>query len=574
MAIVQESVHQTVNWFRKPRMRQGLDRYVAGWRGPLLAALVALLAGLPGLLLLPPLDRDESRFAQASVQMLESGNYVDIRFQDEPRWKKPIGIYWLQALAVSAVSEPSARDIRPYRLPSLIGAMLAAWAVAWMGARMFGARAGFVAGAMLGACFVLSMEAGMAKTDAMLCGLTALSMAALARLYLPDDSGERRNRLHALLFWGSMGLSILIKGPIGPMVIVLAIVGLSLWDRNLRWLGRLDWGWGLLLLAALVLPWGIAITIATDGGFWREAIGVDFVPKLMGAQESHGAPPGTHVLLTPILLFPVALLLPAGLVAAWRRRREPAIRFAICWLVPAWIVFELTPTKLVHYTLPMYGALALLMAAALTAPLGRAVRWTGAILGLLSAAPVAAVAIYGQVMFGSGASLWWTIATVVGAALAAAVGGLMLVRQSGVVAILWAMAFGIAAHAGLSGTVSQMRPLLLSPQLVATLEAADLAPTPDGQRGPVAITRFHEPSFVFLTGTDTELTDAEGAARAVADGRPAFVEAADEAAFQARLTELGLAARPAGEVRGKNYSNGRDLTLTLYAPAGAAPAAP
>ena len=220
-------------------MHQVLDRYVAGWRGPLLAALVALVAGLPGLLLLPPLDRDESRFAQATVQMLESGNYVDIRFQDEPRWKKPIGIYWLQALAVSAVSEPSARDIRPYRLPSLMGAMLAAWAVASAGARMFGARAGFLAGAMLGASFVLSMEAGMAKTDAMLCGLTVLSMAALARLYLSDGSGERDNRLLAMLFWGSMGISILIKGPIGPMVIAAALLALSLWDRNLRWLGRL-----------------------------------------------------------------------------------------------------------------------------------------------------------------------------------------------------------------------------------------------------------------------------------------------------------------------------------------------
>ena len=556
-------------------MHHALDRYVAGWRGPLLAALIALLAGLPGLLLLPPLDRDESRFAQATVQMLESGNYVDIRFQDEPRWKKPIGIYWLQALAVSAISEPSARDIRPYRLPSLLGAMLAAWAVAWIGARMFGARAGFVAGAMLGACFVLSMEAGMAKTDAMLCGLTALSMAALAHIYLSDGSGERGNRLYALLFWGSMGISILIKGPIGPMVIVAAMLALSLWDRNLRWLRRLDWGWGLLLLAILVLPWGIAITIATDGGFWREAIGVDFVPKLMAGQESHGAPPGTHVLLTPILLFPVALLLPAGLVAAWRRRHEPAFRFAICWLVPGWIVFELTPTKLVHYTLPMYGALALLMAAALTAPLGRGVRWTGAILGLISALPVAAVAIYGQTTFGSQSSLWWSIATVAGAALAAAVGGVLLVRQSGFAAVLWAMAFGIAAHAGLSGTVSQMRPLLISPELVTTLETAGLAPAPGGANEPVAITRFHEPSFVFLTGTDTQLTDADGAAQAVADGRPAFVEAADEAAFQARLAELGLAAEKAGQVRGKNYSNGRDLTLTLYTRAeGAATATP
>ena len=72
-----------------------LDRLVAGWRGPLLAMLLTLVAGLPSLLLLPPLDRDESRFAQATAQMLESRDFVDIRFQDDPRWKKPVGIYWL-----------------------------------------------------------------------------------------------------------------------------------------------------------------------------------------------------------------------------------------------------------------------------------------------------------------------------------------------------------------------------------------------------------------------------------------------------------------------------------------------
>jgi len=93
--------------------RPDLDRYIAGWRGPLLAALLALIAGLPSLLLLPPLDRDESRYAQATSQMLESGDYVDIRFQDEPRWKKPVGIYWMQAAAVAATTGVEARAIQP-----------------------------------------------------------------------------------------------------------------------------------------------------------------------------------------------------------------------------------------------------------------------------------------------------------------------------------------------------------------------------------------------------------------------------------------------------------------------------
>ena len=203
-----------------------LDGRIAGWRGPVLAALLTLIAGLPGLLLLPPLDRDESRFAQATSQMLESGDYVDIRYQDEPRWKKPVGIYWMQAIAVGLTSDVEDREIAPYRIPSLLGAMLAAWAVAWAGSAMLGGRVGFFGGAIMGATFLLSTEAGIAKTDAMLCGATTLAMAALARIYMATKAGERPIRLHKLLFWIGIGLSILIKGPIGFLVVALAIIAL------------------------------------------------------------------------------------------------------------------------------------------------------------------------------------------------------------------------------------------------------------------------------------------------------------------------------------------------------------
>ena len=102
------------------------DGWARGWRGPALAALVALLAGLPGLLALPLLDRDEARFAQASVQMLETGDFVSIRFQEVPRDKKPVGIYWMQAAAVAALGHVEDRNIALWRIPSILGAMLAA----------------------------------------------------------------------------------------------------------------------------------------------------------------------------------------------------------------------------------------------------------------------------------------------------------------------------------------------------------------------------------------------------------------------------------------------------------------
>lgn len=153
-----------------------LDAWSRGWRAPLFAALVALIAGLPGLFAMPPLDRDESRFAQATSQMLETGDYVVIKFQDQPRFKKPVGIHWMQALSVTALSDAEARQIWAYRIPSLLGAMLAAAACAWGAAALFDARTGLLAGSILGATFLLSSEAFIAKTDAALCGATTLAM--------------------------------------------------------------------------------------------------------------------------------------------------------------------------------------------------------------------------------------------------------------------------------------------------------------------------------------------------------------------------------------------------------------
>jgi len=548
--------------------RPNLDRFIAGWRGPVMAALLTMLAGLPGLLLLPPLDRDESRFAQATSQMLETGNYVDIRFQEEPRWKKPIGIYWMQAAVVGTVSDPADRLIQPYRVPSLLGATLAAWAVAWLVTARLGARAGFLAGAILGTTFLLSTEAGIAKTDAMLCGLTTLAMAALARIYLALREGNKPSSTHKLLFWLAVGLSVLVKGPIAPMVILLAIIALSLWDRDIRWLGKLGWGWGIPLLALMIGPWAIAITIATDGGFWRSALGGDLAPKLVGGHEGHGALPGTYLLLAPFLLFPATLLLPAALVTGWQQRTDPLVRFALCWLVPAWMVFELAPTKLVHYTLPTFGALAILMAVAISRPIGRQSRWTGAALALLVAIVISFGVLYGLTEFGRSTAQTWANVTIVCLIMSAAIGGFMLVNRAAVTATLAAMLFGIIGHAALTGTLRQLRPLSVAPQLVKVMNEAGINPAQGYLPGPVAISGFHEPSFVFLTGRDTQLTDPAGAAKALAEGRPAIVEAREEQRFNAALSEVGAAARPVGEVRGHNYSNGDDVRLTVYAPVG------
>jgi 4-amino-4-deoxy-L-arabinose transferase-like glycosyltransferase len=189
-----------------------LDAWSRGWRGPLFAALLAFLAGLPGLLAMPPLDRDESRFAQATAQMLETDDLVVIKFQDQPRFKKPVGIHWLQAASVSAFSAAENRGIWAYRIPSLLGAMLAAAACAWGAAALFDPRTGLLAGSILGATFLLSTEAFIAKTDAALCGSTTLAMAALAKMYADSLAGRKPTNWTKLAFWSGLAVAALIKG--------------------------------------------------------------------------------------------------------------------------------------------------------------------------------------------------------------------------------------------------------------------------------------------------------------------------------------------------------------------------
>jgi 4-amino-4-deoxy-L-arabinose transferase-like glycosyltransferase len=501
------------------------ERIARGWRGPMLAALVVLVSGLPGLIMLPALDRDEARFAQATAQMLETGDLVNIRFQDQPRDKKPVGIHWLQAASVSLVSSVEKREIWAYRIPSILGAMLAAAACAWGARGALGSRRSIAAGAMLGASFLLSSEAFIAKTDAVLCGAVTLAMAALGRLYLAEHGGEPAPRSARPMVWLGLAVSIIDKGPIGPMVAGLAMIALWIADRDAAWMRRLGWRWGLMLVLAVVGPWAMAITVSTDGGFWGKAVGGDLAPKLAGGHESHGAPPGLHLLLSPLLMFPAALMLPAAFVWGWRHRKEPLARFALAWLIPSWLVFEAIPTKLVHYPLPLYGALAWLAAAALGEPAGPWLRRSGAVLSVLAGTALAAISLWAARTYGGAGSQTWAIVAAVlafAAGLAGALGSLRRDLKTGLIA---AGALGVAAHMAVAGGLAPtLTNLWVSSRAAAALGRAGLDPKDGVVPGPVAVAGYAEPSLVFALGTETDLATADEAADALASGQPALVE--------------------------------------------------
>jgi 4-amino-4-deoxy-L-arabinose transferase-like glycosyltransferase len=544
------------------------DRLTSGAKGPLLAAALVLVSALPGIFALPPLDRDEARFAQASAQMLETGDLVDIRYLGDARNKKPVGIHWFQAASVQLVSAVERRQIWAYRLPSLLGAMVAAAACVWGASSFFTGRAAVFAGAILGASLLLSSEAFIAKTDAVLCGAITLSMAALCRLYGASRGIGEAGRGVKALFWFGQAIAILDKGPVGPMVAALALVALALADRQGRWIKTLGWLWGALLIGLIVGPWALAITVVTDGGFWTEAVGGDMAAKVLGARERHGAPPGLHLLLLPLLIFPASLLLPAAAVAGWRERASPGVRFALCWLIPTWIVFELSPTKLVHYTLPLYGAVAWLMAAALNDPARAAfrprVRWIGGSLSIVCGLVIAAGAITATVLYGGASAFAWAGLSALLASATGIVGAVALGKRRIEAGLLACLILGVGAHLALTGLAPRLTALWPSARVAERLIKDHLDPRNGVTTGPVALVGYAEPSLVFALGSGTELDNAADGADSVSDGQPAIVEQRQDAAFRAALAAGHIPAEPVETVRGFDYSLGKRVALTIW----------
>ena len=549
------------------------------WKGSLLLAAAALLWLLPGFFSLPPIDRDEARFAQATRQMMASGDLVDIRFQGAPRYRKPIGIYWLQALAntVSGGS-PTAPSIWRYRLPSLAGAMAALLLTARIGRLLFSPSVGFLAGLILAVSPLFGIEARQATTDAVLLALILAAMLALLRAYLAEagPAGSPTPGLgNALLFWSAIGAGMLVKGPIILFFVGLTALALALLERRAHWLTRLRPLPGAALALAMASPWFFAIMARSEGDFARQALRQDLLGKLVTAQEGHAGPPGYYAAALFLGMWPFALPLGLALFRLAARRHEPAIRFCLAWLVPAWLILELIPTKLPHYALPLYSGLALLTAYALhenlvSIPPDKA-RWQHA-LGWLN---LAASIVIGLGIAGAGLwlprllhqpidSLAWPYALMIAASML--IGSILTARGrllQGVICLL------VASQLASLATFGRLLPNLeaIWPSRIVAQAVHAYADCPSPQ---LASTGYEEPSLVFLLGTQTRLTDPAQAA-AFLRGRPpcrfALVSEERRADFDAASSRGAIATELLAQFDAFNYSKGAWQRLTLYAPA-------
>jgi 4-amino-4-deoxy-L-arabinose transferase-like glycosyltransferase len=344
------------------------------------------------------------------------------------------------------------------------------------------------------------------------------------------------------------------------LFVALAIVTLAILDRSASWLWRLRPVWGLMWTLVLVLPWFAAIFWRAGETFFTDSIGSDMLSKL-AAQESHGAPPGLYLLLFWITFWPGAPLAAMATPAVWRARREPGAQFLLAWLVPSWIVFELVLTKLPHYVLPLYPAVAILTAGALERRvlsrswLMRSSAWWFAIPALASIiAVVGAIALTRQPAF-----LAWPLAA------AAMILGLFAwwlyddnrAERSLLNAVLAAMFLAMAVYG------------VVVPSLTTVFPSAEIARALRNVVcvGPMAAAAgFHEPSLVFMTDTSTVLTDGSGAADFLNQGscRFALVEQRSERSFVQRAEAIGLRYNVARRIDGYNISQGRAISIAIF----------
>lgn len=572
---------------------------LAGRRAGVLLVLLALAVYLPGLFSIPPVDRDESRFAQASRQMFESvaldpadrdpalhsGGLIIPNVAARPRLNKPPLIYWLQSASAWACTagHPARDAIWMYRLPSVVGALVAVLATWRIARTMMPPAPAFLAGALLAVSPIVVWDAHQARADQVLLACTTVAMGALWRLW--SMRTDRPRWTPALTFWIALALAVLTKGPITPMIAALTVLSLCIVSREWRWLARLRPAIGLPLLLAIVLPWVIAVAQRVGWHEYACIVYDETLGRSTGAKEGHWAPPGYHTLLSAVLFWPGSLLTLAAvaralraarplapslpdqprrsLIARWRAREtgDDTARFLLAWLLPSWIVFELVSTKLPHYTMPLYPALALLTALAVADVLARApgaidlarhrlglAIWILIGLGWVAAMPGAlAVAVGGNIGIPFGA-----LTAVV--ALVTLLFGTVpptMHRRPVALHLVAVLTLTLSIAVSLGVLLPRARTIWVSPRL-----AEILADHP----GPVAAVGYHEDSLVFLTRGRLDRIRREDA--------PAWLAAHPDGVLIAppALTHTLEGVHELGAVDGFNYSTGHAVHLRIVRP--------
>jgi len=333
---------------------------------------------------------DEPRFGQIPREILQTGDWLVLRCNGEPYKEKPPLLFW----AIAAVSAPVG-DVTEWtaRFPSGAAALITVLLTFLLASRLYGRYVAWWSAVMLMTMALFWWEARSVRTDMM---LTCCMTAFLYAFQVWNDTFSRR------AWWGmtaALALGLLVKGPPALVFPALLIV-VYYWNRGIE---RENLRWGLLFGVALipVLCWLIparwSLPPDPDAGGLRD----EFMRQVVGRfflGVSKAAPPWAYLIDIPIGTLPWSLFLPWVLPWVWKRRKaDDGTRLLLAWTVPAFIFFSISIGKRNVYLLPIYPAMAILMARSILdlmdqpfSPWPRRIGWIWAIaLGVLAAGVLA-----------------------------------------------------------------------------------------------------------------------------------------------------------------------------------------
>jgi 4-amino-4-deoxy-L-arabinose transferase-like glycosyltransferase len=319
---------------------------------------------------LPLIDRDEPRFAEASREMQQSGDYLIPRINGDFRFDKPPLIYWCQAAAFNLLGD---NDFAA-RLPSVLFAAATAVATALWGGRIFGPRTGLCAGLMFTVCFQVFIHARAAVADMpMVFFFLTASWADWERCRVRRNHpiGLDQTSIRRRLWWTfylSLALGFLAKGPIALLPVLFSPLQAIFSRQSFRPDFRSSMT-GFAVVLIVVGAWGIPALIVTQGQFFEVGIGKHVVGRSFAAMEHHGGSGWLgYLLFLPYYLvtlffsfFPWCLFVPKTL-SRLRTHMNADEAYLLIIVISVFAVFSLLQTKLPHYTLPCYPMLAILVA--------------------------------------------------------------------------------------------------------------------------------------------------------------------------------------------------------------------
>jgi 4-amino-4-deoxy-L-arabinose transferase-like glycosyltransferase len=323
----------------------------------------ALLLHVAGTWIIPLVDRDEPRFAEASREMRERSDYVIPYFNDKYRFDKPAFIYWTQMASYTVFGE---NDFAA-RFPSAVAAALTAVLLYAWGRRMDSERTGWWAAIIFTLCLQVFVHAKASVADMWLVFFVAAAHWAGAEL-LRDSADPRRFKYWRLAFYVALGFGFLAKGPLAWLPL-LTVLSTKLFRRDVPLARRFWFFTGMLGAFAIVCTWGIPALIRTNGEFFKVGIGRHVVERSFNVMEGHGANSwNTYLAAMPfyfitvfLSFFPWSIKLPALAKRLWRQR-DATDNYLVSGILIVFIVMSLVKTKLPHYTLPAFPLLSLLLA--------------------------------------------------------------------------------------------------------------------------------------------------------------------------------------------------------------------